>query len=185
MHELYGCAVCSACHQAFLLKRIFAHVLDNVLYSMVAGIGVFIALFVAVGIGLASQPGSLSSSDPAASDAAATVATKVWIFSLLLLVLLRPMLDGFRGHSPGKAILGLQVIDSVHGRPANFWDSLQRNLVLLVPFMPLVILVQLLSGSGKRLGDGWARTRVIWKSYRRAVPFLPDRDRQARTLARA
>lgn len=179
MRELYGAAVCSSCHQAFVLKRIFAHVIDNLLYSFVAGIGVFVALFVAVGIGIASQPAAMTS-DAAATDAAATVATKVWVFSLLLLMLFRPMLDGFRGHSPGKAIFALQVIDSVTGRPANFWDSFQRNLVFFVPFMPVVLLFQLLSGSGNRLGDGWARTRVIWKPYRRTLPFLPHHDRRAR-----
>jgi uncharacterized RDD family membrane protein YckC len=76
-------------------------------------------------------------------------------------------------------MLGLQVIDERDGRPAGFWDSLQRNLILLVPFMPLVIAVFLFQGDGHRTGDGWARTKVIWKDYRHCLPFLSQRDQKA------
>ncbi|MCP3902337.1 MAG: hypothetical protein GY715_01770 [Planctomycetes bacterium] len=38
-----------------------------------------------------------------------------------------------------------------------------RNLPLLIPLAPLFIAFSLLKG--KRLGDGWANTRVVWNKY--------------------
>jgi uncharacterized RDD family membrane protein YckC len=72
--------------------------------------------------------------------------------------------DGLAGHSPGKFLCGVQVVDNATLAPGTLLQSVQRNLPTLIPIVPLVIAVQL--SKGKRLGDGWANTRVIWKAYR-------------------
>ncbi len=69
--------------------------------------------------------------------------------------------DGFSGVSPGKAMMGLLVINKTSGNPAGFVASLKRNLPLMIPFMVFVIDLQLRSGN--RMGDGWANTAVISK----------------------
>ncbi len=79
------------------------------------------------------------------------------------------MKDGFRGYSPGKAVCGLRVINRATGRPAGFVASLQRNLVLYVPLMPLVL--AFLLTNGPRIGDGWAGTRVIRRKHARHPVF--------------
>jgi len=86
--------------------------------------------------------------------------------------------------SPGKRILGLKVINSVNGSPTGWGDSFKRNVILAVPVIPIVVIVQLFSGNGLRLGDEWARTKVIWQQYADRAPFLSVRDVQAQALAR-
>jgi len=92
---------------------------------------------------------------------------------------------GFAGMSPGKRILGLQVINTVTGVPAKFVDSLKRNLILVVPVLPIVVAVQIFSANGVRIGDEWAQTKVIWKQYADRAPFLSLSGIQAQARARA
>ena len=73
------------------------------------------------------------------------------------------MRDSFWGRSPGKMAMGVQVYDEVTGEPAGFMTSVKRNLPLLIPFMPLVVATTMLKGP--RLGDGWARSKVVWLRY--------------------
>jgi uncharacterized RDD family membrane protein YckC len=172
---LYGFAVCPDDYQKFMLKRSFAHIIDIFFYSIFFAIvfwGFLIAAAILVGA-------TSTDTSPAAAGPSADIIVRLWLLLIPLGMFGRVLLDGFRGHSPGKAILGLQVIDERDGRPAGFWDSMQRNLILLVPFMPLIIAVLLFQGDGHRLGDGWARTKVIWKDYRHTLPFLSQHDQKA------
>ena len=66
-------------------------------------------------------------------------------------------------------MLGLQVIDEEKQMPIGMGKSLMRNFPLLIPFMPIIIAFNLLKG--KRWGDGFAETRVIWTKYKDRVPF--------------
>ena len=100
--------------------------------------------------------------------------------------------DGFRGQSPGKMLMGVQVLEGRSLEPAGFRLSLMRHVPLLVmwgvatfmiffPGMPwlltnLIILILLLYMAtqlcrGPRWGDKLAGTMVIWKKYRHRVPF--------------
>ncbi|MFQ5654082.1 MAG: RDD family protein [Planctomycetota bacterium] len=81
--------------------------------------------------------------------------------------------DGFRGRSPGKALLGVRVIDERTGEPAGFLTSIKRNFIVLVPipFLPLALAWQLTKG--KRLGDDWAHSRVIWSRHAEHPVFRP------------
>src|SRR5579859_434731 len=136
---LYGFPVCPEDYQSFMVKRVVAHLIDAVLYSIFFAIIFWGFLIVgAIVFGVTTQ-----GSDPATVDRGADTLARVWLLLIPAGMLGRTLVDGFRGHSPGKAMLGLQVIEESDGRPANFWDSFQRNLVILVPFMPIIILALL------------------------------------------
>ena len=131
----------------------------------------------------------MAGAQSANNDAAGTAGAMIFIFGYLgsflvayVLIILR---DGFNGMSPGKRILGLQVINSVSGVPARLPDSLKRNIILAVPVIPIVVIIQLFTGNGLRLGDEWAQTKVIWKQYADRAPFLSLSGIQAQARARA
>jgi len=146
---LYGQKVCKKCYYSFVLRRIVAFVVD-------------ITLWYTCFRGLAAVAGD----------------SNFYFFCLFLILFC--MKDGFAGHSPGKALLGLQTIRADSGQAAGFGASFKRNLPLLIPFMPFLVSLQLLdvfvnemptllprgTGEGFRMGDEWAKTRVIWKKYR-------------------
>lgn len=78
--------------------------------------------------------------------------------------------DGFRGHSIGKAVFGLQAINVNDGKPIGVWRSVKRNLpTLLIPPFYLASQFQ----DGHRTGDGWSQSKVIWKKHSLLPIFLP------------
>ena len=173
---LYGYPVCAKCHQDFAIKRALGHFLDNLIMQLILTVVFFIFFF---GGSIILVP-ILHGSD----DASARLVIFLFLVGMLLVTFIVLAKDGFSGHSPAKYLLGMQVIDSVSGRPINMWDSFQRNLPLVIPFMPIVVLIQLFTGDGKRMGDGWAHTKVILKQYRDRAPFLARRELQAQMRAR-
>jgi len=62
-------------------------------------------------------------------------------------------------------------VNEATGEPAGFLRSFQRNVVLLIPFAPLVVVAVM--ARGPRLGDGWAGTRVVWKKFANNPVFSP------------
>ncbi|MGH1449064.1 MAG: RDD family protein [Pseudomonadaceae bacterium] len=62
------------------------------------------------------------------------------------------------GQSIGKRLLGLAVIDAVTYQDCRMWQSVLRNLVLMV-LLPLEIIFALFCR--RRLGDALASTMVI------------------------
>lgn len=89
-----------------------------------------------------------------------------WLAALAYL-LTRDALPFLGGQSVGKKAVGIRAV-TADGQPltGNWEKSLVRNLPLLIPFLPLVELYVLLTREGKtnqglRLGDEWAKTRVI------------------------
>ncbi len=70
--------------------------------------------------------------------------------------------DGMGGQSIAKKLLGLMVIDTSTGQPCGPLKSFHRNLILVVPFSPLVELIAMFAfQDGRRLGDRLAGTQVI------------------------
>ncbi len=72
-----------------------------------------------------------------------------------------PFLDG---QSLGKKAMKLRAVDAETGKPlTNQWGpSIVRNIVLFIPFFAIVELIVLASNkNGQRLGDQWAKTRVV------------------------
>ena len=83
--------------------------------------------------------------------------------------------DCFSGHSAGKAMCGVRVIDETTGKPGGIWASFKRNLPLVIPLVPIFVGFQLCEGH--RTGDGWSNTKVIWKKYATHPIFAPTQPR--------
>ena len=139
---LYGHPVCKKCYYAFANRRQLAFVIDIILWNICLGV-VF---------GLSGLP----------IDAARGLG-----FLLFPIFCLK---EGISGSSPGKAMMGVQTINTLTGRPSGFGSSFKRNLPLMIPFAALFVVSQL--SKGNRWGDGWAHTRVVWKKYRNKAPFI-------------
>lgn len=90
--------------------------------------------------------------------------------TLILLFLVEwfyPVLfEVYRGRTPGKQLLGLQVIHD-NGTPIGWSASLLRNLLRAVDFLPLFysfgLLTMLANRDFKRLGDLAAGTLVVYR----------------------
>ena len=143
---LYGHLVCRKCYYAFANRRQLAFFLDAVGWECV-----LVLIGISLGITMAAA---------GSSESAIEVAGNALGWLLLPVFLCK---DCFGGHSPGKAICGVRVINETTGEPGGIGASFKRNLPLAIPFMPLVVAVQM--GKGHRTGDGWSRTKVIWKKF--------------------
>lgn len=153
--KLYGVPVCKKCLYRFANRRQIGWFLDALLlYVMSVIFGMVIGLVF---------PEMFSASSTAATDA-------FWVvFGWVLAPFLFTFKDGFRGHSPGKWLMGVQAVGAATQEPISFGPSVKRNLVTMIPFVPLLMAFQLTKGF--RWGDRWAETKVIWKKYRHEVPF--------------
>ncbi len=85
-----------------------------------------------------------------------------WIAGIAYL-LTRDALPFLDGQSIGKKLIGLRAVDeSGAALTGNYGPCVVRNAVLFIPFFPLVELVVMLTNEGTlRLGDQWAKTRVV------------------------
>lgn len=154
--------VCKKCRNAFANRRQLAYIIDAILLSSVPVfcIGMIATMF----FGYApANPGTLLSflglSDP-------FEATLTWGLALLFICK-----DGFQGKSLGKLITGVRVIDINTREPIGFGRSFKRNLVLLIPFAALAVVFTMMKG--RRWGDSWANTAVIWCKHAHRPPFDP------------
>jgi hypothetical protein len=96
-----------------------------------------------------------------------------WVgaFSLTLYglaIFVHVILQSLTGWTPGKAIVGLRVVQE-DGRKAAFWRVLVRWLLWIVdglPFLGLVAFITGLTTTGhRRVGDMVAKTYVVPKQY--------------------
>src|SRR5581483_821088 len=133
-----------------------------------------------------SAAGGLALASGALRDVSSFQASSVgiWLVAVLLLVnflLLWGYYVAFEllwnGQTPGKRAVGLRVLrDS--GYALGFFDSLIRNLLRLVDFLPLYygigVLTMVIDSRWRRLGDLAAGTIVVKeRSSLRAADFLP------------
>ena len=153
--QLYGNSVCKKCYYAFANRRQLAFFLDIAAWRLL-----LFPMGFAIGLIMAASGASQL-------DIEGTATTLGWL--LLLIFFCK---DCFSGHSLGKLICGVKVIDAATGEPAGIGASFKRNLPLLVPFMPLIVAFQLCKGH--RTGDGWSNTKVIWKKYASHPIFAPE-----------
>jgi len=158
--SLYGYPVCRKCYYGFANRRQFAFVIDAFFYNFVV-INV-IAVIVGLAVGVIFAP---MKTDQNTSESVLQILA---IFNSLIVMFLFSIKDGYSGHSLGKVMMGVQVLYE-SGKGANFLASFKRNILLIIPVVPIV--VAFLLCKGPRWGDGWAKTRVIWKKYRDRVPF--------------
>jgi len=86
---------------------------------------------------------------------------------LLMLVFYLLIKDSiFSGKSPGKLILGLQIIQVNTGKRCNFFNSIIRNIFIAIPVLntfgiPFEFFCILKNIKGIRLGDKIAKTQVV------------------------
>lgn len=152
---MYGHEVCKKCYFAFANRRQFAFLIDVLSWRVVT-----FPIFFAIGFVMA-----LLGFEEGA------IVTSATLFGWLLLTLFFCK-DSLAGQSPGKALLGVKVMDTRTGQAAGLFASFKRNLPLLVPFMPLIIGGLLCSGY--RIGDNWAHTKVIWNKHAENPIFAID-----------
>lgn len=103
----------------------------------------------------------------------------VWLLSAFFLEWLYPAVCEvwFSGATPGKKVMGLQVVHD-DGTPVAWPAALVRNLLRAVDFLPLLygagLVSILVSRDFKRLGDVVAGTLVVYReSPRKAVAIPP------------
>lgn len=157
--KLYDLLVCRKCSHAFANRRQFGWILDwIVLFFLSILIGIVIGLIYDQMVGQ-SQDESL-------------VEEIFWlVFSWIILPMIFAAKDGFRGYSTGKWVCGVRVVDWNTREPIGFLQSFKRNLPLIIPVVPLVVAFQLIRG--RRLGDKWANTAVVWMKHAHRRPFEP------------
>jgi len=82
---------------------------------------------------------------------------------VLVYFLTRDALPFLDGQSIGKKVMKLRAVTEDGAPLTNNWGaSIMRNIVLIIPFFPLIELVVLLTNPKKqRLGDQWAKTKVV------------------------
>ena len=164
---LYGYQVCPKCYNDFAWKRAFAYIIDIVIVNVVVGILIVVALIVGVIV-----VGAAGEHNDAAATAGGMIIILGYLGSFLMAYVLIILRDGHQGMSPGKRVLGLKVIHSINGLPAGWGDSFKRNIILAVPVVPIVVIVQIFTSNGLRLGDEWSHMKVIWTQYADRAPFL-------------
>jgi uncharacterized RDD family membrane protein YckC len=152
---LYGYRICKKCYYAFANRRQFAFLIDLLSWRVM-----MLPISFLIGFTLAFW----------GVERSAIAASATLIGWLLLTVFFCK--DSFCGQSPGKALLGVRVIDTRSGQPASVVSSFKRNLPLLIPFMPLIVGGRLCSGY--RIGDKWAHTKVIWNKHAGHPIFVVD-----------
>ena len=156
--SLYGYPVCKKCISRFGNRRQFAFVVD------------FLLFFFAI-INIFAWPAFFLDETAALSEAILGVVNVVGLLMMLLWLTCR---DGFDGRSPGKRLMGLQVVDEMTGRPITFVGAFRREsffILVLIPVLGslalilIVVTIAIQMRKGHRLGDRIAGRRVIWRKY--------------------
>lgn len=90
-----------------------------------------------------------------------SMATGSQLLGWLVYVAAMLLRDANEGKSPGKMLFDLQVVTDA-GAPAQPIDSAKRNITMVIPLVPLIeLVVYFTNAEGKRLGDQFAKTRVV------------------------
>lgn len=152
--SLYGHLVCKKCFYDFATRRQGAFWLDGILLYpfMVVVWTCFIASSRAFGL-----------SQDTMEQGETLLSFAPYVFFLAK--------DGLGGYSPGKWLCGARVTNGTTGHPGGFFTSFLRNLPLFIPFMPLLVALEL--KKGYRCGDRWAKSKVIWTRYADNPVFAP------------
>jgi uncharacterized RDD family membrane protein YckC len=154
--RLYDFCVCGKCWNSFSSRRELAYLIDWVIYYILLLLFMFALEAAYVSLFLENPLGP----------------SPVFAFNFLFLFGGRVLFlfrDAFNGRGPGKLLCGLRVVNEERYQPCSLVDSIKRNLPLIVPYVALVLLFMI--GKGKRWGDGWAKTKVIWIKHEFKLPF--------------
>jgi uncharacterized RDD family membrane protein YckC len=154
-YPLYESTLCRSCWAAFTWRRAVAFIVD------VAAAGATVVVLGRAIIGIAALYDE---------PARATMTGMAYLVAAGFAIVAFLLKDGlFDGRSPGKALLGVRVVDERTRRPIDPSRALVRTLPLLAPLVPVVAAVQMLRGP--RLADGAMQTRVVWDAHPDREPF--------------
>ncbi len=175
-HVLYKVEVCGSCYYGFASNRHLAFAID------------FLAsLFITVSLALAFTRLCRLCDIGYTGRSVYNLAP----YYHLLFVSLIAFRDGIRGHSPGKFLMGVQVVSKNTLIPIGLGGSFVRNSPIKgfllatffiiaytangeymnVAFLFFLLFLAYMLHKGPRLGDGLAGTKVIWKKHRFQIPF--------------
>lgn len=155
--SLNGFGVCRRCWSGFVNRRQAAFLIDFVLFRVLLRLlGVLLTVVAIRGF--------------RAGPSAVPIVMTDWFLALLF-----AFKDGFSGYSPGKYLMGVRVVDMATRTPIGFWQSFKRNIHLSIPIFHILAILVIGFGSwpGRRWGDRWAETLVIWCRHSRKPPFHP------------
>lgn len=125
------------CEPAGLLQRLGAALIDGVISSLLA-VPLLVGLVL---IGVNAQ-----------ADLLAQILTGIGAALVLAVWLVFAWLQGQRGFTPGKAILGLRAVRMSSGRTIGFLRALGRAILLGIPVVQLVAIVMILVDARTRRG---------------------------------
>jgi len=156
---LYGAEVCRKCYYGFANRRQAAWVIDAICFAIITQLLALPVDHVCAALGLGFA-----------------VAFSLGLLIGITMALVFAVKDGFAGHSLGKKLFGVQVVDRTTLDPIGFTRSFKRNWPLAIPYLSLifVLIAVFQMVKGPRIGDGMAKTKVIWKKHRRTKVFSPD-----------
>lgn len=148
--RLYNETVCRKCWRSHIAARQVAYAFDFVAYGLAGRVVVLATSFIVT--------------EPRDGQWNLMIALSVAVALRVPFI----MKDGFAGYSPGKWIMGLRVYDTQTGLPIGFFQSAQRNCVLLAPFIGELIIL-LSQTHGRRFCDSFSRSIVVSKQIKDAV----------------
>ncbi len=70
----------------------------------------------------------------------------------------------WEGAAPGKKMASIKVVSTETGQKITIAQAFIRNILLIIPFVLVIgyiIEIIMLAAKGERLGDKWAKTRVV------------------------
>ncbi len=155
--RLYGSRVCQKCAAEFIRRRRAAFGLD---YFLIGGIVYMLAIIIPCILGFSTFP------PQGLGPVSFGIST---VFPTILFA----VKDLWSGMSPGKWLLGVQVVDIATREPVGLTASIKRNLAIAIPCIGIVFILIAFTQmeNGPRIGDGWAKTMVIWRKFARKPPF--------------
>jgi uncharacterized RDD family membrane protein YckC len=156
--RLYDVPVCPKCRNWFANWRQAAYLVDLLIYQVILVL-LFEAVMPLIGPWLRTVP-----------EFSHALHIGVGYIGLPLLFCCK---DAIAGRSPGKLLFGLQVVDAQSREPIGLRQSLKRNLIFMFPLIG-TLLGAVTMMSGRRLGENWARTDVVWLKYATRPPFVPE-----------
>jgi uncharacterized RDD family membrane protein YckC len=163
---IYTHPVCKKCFYKFANRRQLGYLVDAIAFLVPNALILYL---------IASALAHTS-----VSAAGTMVLTLVAGIGLACVFCLRDSIDG---RSPGKWLADTQVVNELDHQPISYEQSFKRNSILLLGQIPvaggfialvILIIITVQVGKGYRLGDRFAKTKVIWKKYEHLPVFGGD-----------
>lgn len=149
-------------------KRVVAFIIDWIILQAIWSI-VFFALADSGNTALVTCTGTCVTAGDTVYGVGGGKAALLWLVYWAYVIGIFVFLQGFKGLTPGKAVLGLRVVNPEGGMPGPV-KALIRHVLLIVDLLPYCIpgllgLILAITGENHtRIGDRAAKTFVIGKN---------------------